>query len=144
MLNWILISTILFAQESNWNVNKKGIVADSYDVVSYFTGAPQKGKEQFAYRYNGATFYFHDGDNLKRFIDNPDQYVPQYGGWCAYAMAISGDKVSIDPETYTITDGKLYLFYNRIGNNTLTLWKEDEENFIVKSSSQWRLKYQPY
>ena len=65
-------------------------------------------------------------------------YVPQYGGYCAYAIADKGKKVSIDPETFEIRDGKLYLFYNAWGTNTLKMWlKEDVKGLQEKADKNW-------
>lgn len=142
MLKLICILAILFVKDTDWNTNKKGVVAEGYDVVSYFDGTPKNGNEQFVTTYQGGRFYFSNQVNLNKFKEKPEKYAPAYGGWCAYAMAESGDKVSIDPETYTITDGKLFLFYNRLGNNTLKPWKENESELIKKSLINWQTKYQ--
>ena len=53
------------------------------------------------------------------FLKNPTNFEPEYGGWCAYAMGDSGEKVTINPETFKIINGKLYLFYNAFLTNTL-------------------------
>ena len=66
--------------------------------------------------------------------------MPQYGGWCAYAMADKGEKVSINPKTFEIRDGKLYLFYNSWGTNTLDLWKKENVKGLQKKADQnWEL-----
>ena len=63
-------------------------------------------------------------------------YVPQYGGWCAYALGAKAKKVSIDPETYEIRDGKLYLFYNAFFNNTLESWLEEGPKELQKKADK--------
>ena len=142
MLKLIWIITVLFVQDSNWNVNKDGVVADGYDVISYFDGTPKEGKPQFSSTYDGATFYFHDAESQKKFEETPGKYAPQYGGWCAYAMGDTGEKVVVNPKTFKITDGKLYLFYDRFGTNTLKPWEKDEKNLIKKSEINWQTRYQ--
>ena len=72
------------------------------------------------------------------FKKDPTQYEPQYGGWCAYAMGSKGEKVPIDPETFKITNGKLYLFYNKFFNNTLTSWNKDEPGLMNKANGNWK------
>ena len=62
-----------------------------------------------------------------------------YGGYCAYAMGFDGSLVEIDPETYKIIDGKLYLFYNAYFNNTKTKWDKDEKSLKAKADSNWKL-----
>ncbi len=137
---WILLILIgpqvLFAQEG-LNL-KKGIAAEGYDVVAYFNAEAVEGKSEFKVSYEGATYLFKSAANKAKFVSDPDKYVPQYGGWCAYAMGKDGSLVKIDPETYRILDGKLYLFYNFWGTNTLTLWKENEAQLKTSADRYWK------
>lgn len=73
-----------------------------------------------------------------RLKTSPEKYEPAYGGWCAYAMGETGEKVKIDPETYKIVDGKLFLFYNFWGNNTLEDWNENEKSLKSKADQNWK------
>ncbi|MDG1731210.1 MAG: YHS domain-containing (seleno)protein [Algibacter sp.] len=76
---------------------------------------------------------------LKIFNKNPKKYIPQYGGYCAYAIAVKSDKVSINPKTFQIKGDKLYLFYNAWGTNTLDLWKKENENVLrEKADENWK------
>lgn len=136
----ILIITLLL-QQPVWNSAKNGLLIDGYDVVSYFEGSAQKGTSRFQSTYNGAIFYFSSEKHKTAFDENPEKYVPEYGGYCAYAMGATAEKVSINPKTYKITDGKLYLFYNSLGTNTLTLWEEDEVTLHQKADENWKSKY---
>lgn len=129
MKNFILVffmavSFLGFSQESDY-YEKKGFVAEGYDVVAYFHGTPLKGGKKFVAEYDGAKFSFSSKENLEKFNAKPEKFVPQYGGYCAYAVAVKGKKVNINPETFEIRDGKLYLFYNAWGTNTLALWEEE-------------------
>ena len=72
------------------------------------------------------------------FIKESDKYEPQYGGWCAYAMGDSGEMVEIDPETFKILNGKLYLFYNSWLNNTKVKWDQNEENLKKSADKNWK------
>jgi hypothetical protein len=82
-------------------------------------------------------YHFSSPENKKEFRKNPSKYEPEYGGWCAYAMGAKGEKVSIDPETFKIINGKLYLFYNSFFNNTLKSWNKDETNLKAKADVNW-------
>jgi YHS domain-containing protein len=133
---FLAISTIFLAQDYN---TKKGYVAEGYDVVAYYNNKAVKGAKKYTATYDGVKFKFSTKKNLKVFKKTPEKYVPAYGGYCAYAIGLKGKKVSIDPKTFEIRDGKLYLFYNSWGTNTLELWeKEGAEELKVKADENWK------
>jgi len=119
----------------------KGLAIEGYDPVSYFDGKPQKGRSNVAVTYKGVTYRFANAANADRFKKNPAAYEPAYGGWCAYAMGAAGEKVEVDPETYKISDGHLYLFYNKFLNNTLPKWNKDEKSLMHKADASWMKFY---
>lgn len=116
---------------------EENLAIQGYDVVSYFDGKPKKGNSKIHLTHEGVKYYFSSEKNRIKFKANPDSYEPQYGGWCAYAIGNSAEKVRVDPETFTIIDGKLYLFYNFFFTNTLESWKEDQQNLLKKSIDNW-------
>ncbi|WP_394975140.1 YHS domain-containing (seleno)protein [uncultured Croceitalea sp.] len=133
-----LIGFNSFAQSIDYNT-KKGYVAEGYDVVAYFDNKAIPGDKAYETTYDGVKFKFSSQENLKKFIDNPSKYVPKYGGYCAYAVAVSSKKVAINPETFEIRDGELLLFYNSGKTNTLELWKnESPEELKVKADKNWK------
>jgi YHS domain-containing protein len=117
---------------------KKNIAIDGYDPVSYFDGTPVEGNPDLKFAYKNIIYQFVSGANLAKFKLAPEKYEPAYGGWCAYAMGETGEKVKIDPETFKILDGKLYLFYNFWGNNTLDDWKKDEKKLKETADHNWK------
>lgn len=137
---FISFTVIGFAQTNNrthFNLDKT-LAVQGYDPVSYFEGdSPTKGKKSINTDHKGAIYYFSNEKNKDKFISNPEKYEPQYGGWCAYAMGLDGSKVKIDPKTYKIVDGKLYLFYNFFFNNTLNSWNKDETQLKNKADDNW-------
>ncbi len=122
---------------AEFNLENK-IAIQGYDPLSYFKGKPSKGKKEITATYEGVVYNFSSVANRDAFLKKPTSYEPQYGGWCAYAMGSSGDKVEIDPETFKILDGKLYLFYNAYFNNTLKIWNKDEVNLKKKADTNWK------
>ncbi|HPM31341.1 MAG TPA: YHS domain-containing (seleno)protein [Chryseolinea sp.] len=117
---------------------KNSIALQGYDPVSYFDGKPTEGKEELKLSYEGIVYQFSTQANLTKFKSKPSSYEPQYGGWCAYAMGDSGEKVKVDPETYKILNGKLYLFYNFWGSNTLTDWNKNEKKLLETADKNWK------
>lgn len=141
-LLFTLIVGILFAQtdearKKNYNI-KKNVAIEGYDPVSYFNNKPTEGKSSLTSSHLGVTYLFSSADNLAKFKASPQKYEPAYGGWCAYAMGETGEKVKIDPETFKIIDGKVYLFYNFWGNNTLTDWNKNEKLLKSKADQNWK------
>lgn len=130
------------AQEIDYNLNK-GFGAKGYDVVQYFKSDPEKGKDDFVITQDGVKYKFINQANLEQFKKEPKKYLPEYGGWCAYAMGLNGKKYDIDPETYEIRDGKLYLFYNKFTMNTLESWlEEDPVKLRDEGDKNWKqVKY---
>jgi YHS domain-containing protein len=116
-------------------VNATGdIGVKGYDPVAYFTlGQPTPGLDQYTYRWKGVTYRFASADNLNRFKTDPEKYLPQYGGYCAYAMAINRI-ADIDPSRWAIVDGKLYL-----NNNFLSyhLWSLNKSGNIAAADRNW-------
>lgn len=118
------------------------LAIQGYDPVAYFAlGKAVKGSKDNAVFYQGVTYYFSSAANKEAFKKEPARYEPQYGGWCAYAMGAKGEKVSVDPKTFKVLDGKLFLFYNKFFNNTLTDWNKDETNLHSKADINWEKIY---
>lgn len=142
LLTLFIFPVFLFAQNLNFNTSG-GFVAEGYDVVAYFSNTPTKGNSKYVTIHQGARFKFSSQANLNLFKDNPKKYTPQYGGYCAYAMGKSGEKVSIDPKTFEIRGDRLYLFYNAFFTNTFEKWKEEGAAKLQKQADQnWaKVKY---
>ena len=118
---------------------EKNIGIQGYDPVAYFKeNKAVKGKSEISVLYLGVIYYFSSVENKNAFVKDPTAYELQYGGWCAYAMGKSGEKVEIDPSTFKIVNNKLYLFYNKYFNNTLKSWNKDEANFKANADVHWQ------
>lgn len=105
-----------------------------YDSVSYFTGKPTPGSDQFTTIYNGATFKFANAANLATFKANPARYAPQYGGHCAWAAA-NNYRFAGDPKVWKIVDNKLYLNYNK---DVQVKWEKDIPGLVKKADVNWK------
>ncbi|PSB13538.1 hypothetical protein C7B76_19485 [filamentous cyanobacterium CCP2] len=118
------------------SLNESGVAIQGYDPVSYFSGQPTPGSPDITASHDGATYYFATPDNKAKFEAAPEQYIPQYGGFCAVAVS-EGKLVPVDPETYKITDDKLYLFYNGEFGNTKPQWEADEATLKASANKEW-------
>ncbi len=122
-----------------FNVTDEGIAIEGADPVAYFTdGQYVQGSPEFAYDWEGASWHFASEENRAAFAENPDKYAPQYGGWCAYAAA-RGALAPIDPEAWTVYEGKLYLNFNK---RVRARWKTDIPGEIARADTNW-LKPKP-
>ena len=139
----LIASTSSMAQDATGLRQKQynlenNVAIQGYDPVAYFLQSKAvKGSKDLAVYHQGVIYYFSSQANKDAFKKSPDQYEPQYGGWCAYAMGAKGEKVEVDPKTFKIVTGKLYLFYNRFLNNTLTDWNKDESNLKQNADKNW-------
>lgn len=106
-----------------------------YDTVAYFTqGEPVEGNKSYQTRYMGADWFFASQKNLDTFLANPTAYAPQYGGYCAWAVAAENDFAPGDPEYWSIVDGKLYLNYDA---EIQQRWQGNRAEFIVTGDKNW-------
>ncbi|MCX8472343.1 MAG: YHS domain protein [Sediminibacterium sp.] len=122
----------------NFNLDKNKLALQGYDPVAYFTQQKAiKGDKNFAAKLEGIIYYFSSESNKMLFLKDPKKFEPAYGGWCAYAMGKTGEKVEIDPETFEIRNGNLYLFYHTWTNNTKGKWDEDVNNLNPKADQNW-------
>lgn len=136
----LLVAHIGFSQSVLTNVDK--VAVSGYDVVAYHTqNKAVKGSKKYMSEHKGAKYYFSSKAHKKAFIKKPGAYLPQYGGYCAFAIAAKAQKVPVNPETFKITNGKLYLFFNDVYQgkkmNTKVYWDKNESGNITKADQQW-------
>ena len=111
-----------------------GVAIRGADPVAYFTaGEYTPGSNEFTYDWEGATWQFASAENRDLFAANPEEYAPQYGGFCAYAVS-QGNTASIEPTAWKIVDGKLYLNYN---DKIQKRWSEDIPGYIAQADQNW-------
>jgi len=128
-------------RRKEYNLGKMTLAIQGYDPVSYLDGQAEKGSPSNAVVYEGVTYHFSSIAHREKFKIDPAKYEPQYGGWCAYAMGKTGEKVEVDPKTFKVLNGKLFLFYNKYINNTLKSWNKDEKNLNASADINWKKIY---
>lgn len=110
------------------------IAIDGSDAVAYFTDAkPVAGSKEHSLKYMGSTWLFSSAENKAKFEADPEAYAPQYGGYCAYAMA-RGYVAPTVPEAWRIVDGKLYLNFSKAIQKK---WQKDIPGQIKKADANW-------
>jgi YHS domain-containing protein len=115
---------------TNW----RGLAVSGYDPVAYFReGKPVAGSSEHELEWMDATWRFSSAENLALFRAAPERYAPQYGGYCAWAVA-QGYTASADPEAWRIVDGRLYLNYDA---DVQRKWEADIPGFIARANESW-------
>ena len=105
-----------------------------YDLVAYHTaGKPVRGNGHNVSEHAGVTYQFSSAENRKAFEANPAKYLPAYGGYCAYGVAV-GKKFNGDPEVWKVVDGKLYL---NLDKTIQGKWNEDISGNITIANENW-------
>lgn len=137
----LTLATSAFAGDQY--VDPTGYAVSGYDVVAYFdlaqspVGQSQPaavpGDKDITAEFNGATFAFSSEANKERFVANPEAYVPQYDGHCAYGVS-KGGKVPGNPNLWRIVENKLYL---NITKNVVGFWEEDIPGNLTLAENNW-------
>ena len=131
-------TTLLLSISANaatgFATNDKNVAIDGFDTVAYFEQKRSiRGKEGFKTEYEGVNWLFSSAENLALFKENPEKYVPQYGGYCAYAMA-KGQLAVGKGRQWRIVDDKLYLnFSSKIKKR----WDKKHKRFITEADTKW-------
>ena len=129
----LVIMPLAIAGQPQTYANRNGAIR-GYDPVAYFTiGEPTEGDNKYTTRWQGAIYKFASAENLALFKSDPERYAPQYGGYCAYAVA-KGSTAQIDPEAWTIVNGKLYLNFSPAIRKR---WSQDIPGNIRAANNNW-------
>ena len=116
------------------NVGGDGIAVGGYDPVAYFrSGEAVPGNAGMKVEWNGAAYLFSSDENRRLFLDSPEAYLPQYGGYCAWAVG-QGYLAGVDPEAWTIHDDRLYLNYSK---SVQRRFQRDTEGNIAAADANW-------
>lgn len=114
--------------------NGKALAVKGYDIVAYFTGNDAiAGSVYLSVIRDGTEYRFSTEANRDAFVDNPDRYLPQYGGFCAFGIS-EGVKLDVDPAAFRVVEDKLYL------NNSidiLNMWLKDTQDRIPTANGNW-------
>lgn len=114
--------------------NSRGVAINGTDTVAYFTNRTAvKGSPDYTHEWKGVVWRFSSAENRGRFAADPERYAPQYGGYCAYAVA-NNYTASTKPIAWHIEDGKLYLNYNR---GVRAIWRGDIPGNIKSADANW-------
>ena len=108
----LLLSASAFAGELVNVAGASKAAVSGYDTVAFFTDSkPVNGSPFISAEYQGATYFFASEEHQALFTANPEHYVPQFGGFCAFGVGL--DKLfPVDINTWQVRNDKLYLNLN--------------------------------
>ncbi|MDW3205246.1 MAG: YHS domain-containing (seleno)protein [Alphaproteobacteria bacterium] len=130
----LFLATSALAAGVELNTSQTGLALQGYDPVAYFTdGKPVQGDWQITSEYQGATYRFANEAHKATFEADPEAYIPQYGGYCAFGTAM-GFKFDGDPTQWRIVDGKLYL---NLSSQIQERWLKDVPGYIEQADGKW-------
>ena len=138
LMFWTILGPPALAQHPkapNQNI-QSGFGAAGYDIVSYFQeDGPKPGSAEFSVIHNGVRYQFASARNLALYLSDPEQYTPQYGGYCALGLSV-GRKFPIDPMMYNLVNDQLYLFRNARFRDS---WAKKSDQNIERGDHNWPL-----
>ncbi|MEO1493247.1 MAG: YHS domain-containing (seleno)protein [Pseudomonadota bacterium] len=112
----------------------EGKALKGYDTVAYHTERRAvKGSPEFAVEWKGAKWFFASAENRDLFTADPERWAPQFGGYCAWAIA-KDRTAPINPEIFRIVDDKLYLNLNMKVHKE---WLGKRSQFIAAANEKW-------
>ena len=110
-----------------------GVALKGYDVISYLEKRDEKGSKVNVASFGGVTWWFTSAEHRRMFLADPAQFVPQYGGFCAYSVG-RGAAATADPRVYSVVGGKLYLFFDPA---VKTVWEQEQKVSITNADRNW-------
>lgn len=131
-----LFATSLFAQDNMANnIDNSNIALQGYSPVSYLDlGLAQKGNKNFKSDHKKVIYYFTSAEQKATFDKNPEKYLPQYGGFCAFGC-YAGAKFRVDPNKFLVKDGKYYLYLNNVELDAKQLWLAENNHSKLKNTA---------
>ena len=111
-----------------------GMALHGHDPVDYFDqGSAVIGSNEYTFEWRDAVWHFSSAEHRQRFLASPEDYAPQFGSFCAFAMS-KGFTAEILPDAWHIEGGNLYVFADKnvrdewvaaIPNGSLQLSKDN-------------------
>ncbi len=96
------------------NADPHGKIAlQGYDPVAFHAaGAPTKGDPFIQAGHQGYRYLFSSEENRATFERSPEQYLPAFGGYCAFGVGL-GALVPVEIDTWELLEGRLVLQFSK-------------------------------
>jgi len=131
----ILLAYFPLVIAADINKTREGVAIEGYDPTAYYTKSrPIKGVPAYSFKWAGATWYFANEKGRELFVQNPEKYAPQFGGYCSNGLS-DDHKIGADPKNWRIIDGKLYLYFSDYGREQ---WSGNVKSLIEAADDTWQ------
>ena len=135
------MSVGVFAQNHTANnIDNSNIALQGYSPVSYADlGLAQKGLKEFKSEHEKIAYYFTSAEQKAAFDKNPNKYLPEYGGFCAFGI-YAGAKFRPDPNKFIAKDGKYFLYLYNLELDAQQLWlnEKDHKKLVKVANENWK------
>ncbi len=137
----LLTSITLSAQDKmKNNIDNSNMALQGYSPVSYLDlQLAQIGNKNYKSEHNKVIYYFTSQEQKSTFDKNPEKYLPQYGGYCAFGI-YAGAKFRVDPNKFIVKDGKYYLYLNNVELDAKQLWLAEKDHAKLKNKADQNWK----
>src|SRR5581483_1634079 len=111
-----------------------GLAIEGFDPVAYFVDRhPVLGLPEYEAAEAGAIWRFRNEGNRAFFVDHPDIYGPQFGGYDPTDVA-RGVTFAGNPRFWVITGERLYLFGLEASRDAFAA---DPERYLHQANARW-------
>ena len=139
MVNLFIAYNAVAQDKKAYNIDNSNIALEGYSPVSYLDlGIAEKGLKQFKVEHDKIIYYFTSAEQKRKFEQNPQQYLPQYGGYCAFGI-YAGAKFRPNPDNFIVKDGAYYLFLTNLELDAKTLWsaEKNHQGLVNQADKNW-------
>lgn len=142
----VVLATLIFVGVQGFaqdkmanNIDNSNIALQGYSPVSYLDlELAQRGNKNFKSEYNKVAYYFTSQEQKVKFDKNPEKYLPQYGGYCAFGV-YAGAKFRVNPNKFIVKNGKYYLYLYNVEVDAQQLWLAESHGTLVKKANEnWK------
>lgn len=125
--------------KAKYNTDDSKIALQGYSPVSYIDlSIAQRGLKAYKSTHDGLNYYFTSAEQKAKFDKNPQKYLPEYGGYCAFGVSV-GAKFRTDPNKFVVSNGKLFLFLYDVEVDAQQLWLAgNEKELVKKADANWK------
>jgi len=128
---------VLHQNESNENRYAISLGLSGYSPVSYIeNNQAEPGSPLFSAEHAGITYFFVNERQLRTFNQNPEKFLPAFGGYCAFGCSVDS-KFIPDPTNFEVIDGRTHLFLKNANLDARSLWNDADKHEVREKAERF-------